>query len=105
MRDHPPTHLDPRSPLVLDTRDLPRSPGAMRVVERVVPAPWAGHALIDLEVAGKVRVMAVSRLGVAQVPNADLVTQEGDVVYMSVGAEQIDELDAHLGGPTTGGHS
>jgi uncharacterized protein len=39
MRDHQTTHLDPRSPLVLDTRDLPRSPGAMRVVERVVAAP------------------------------------------------------------------
>ena len=33
------THLDPRAPLVLDTRDLPRRPGAMRVVEKVVPAP------------------------------------------------------------------
>lgn len=32
-------HLDPRSPLVLDTRDLPRRPGFMRVVERVVGAP------------------------------------------------------------------
>ncbi len=32
-------HLDPRSPLVLETRDLPRRPGAMRVVERTVPAP------------------------------------------------------------------
>jgi uncharacterized protein len=40
MRDHPPIHhLNPRAPLVLDTRDLPRSPGAMRVVERIVPAP------------------------------------------------------------------
>jgi uncharacterized protein len=39
MRDYPPIHLDPRAPLVLDTRDLPRSPGAMRAVERVVPAP------------------------------------------------------------------
>lgn len=39
MREHKPTHLDPRAPLVLDTRDLPRSPGAMRAVERVVPAP------------------------------------------------------------------
>ena len=39
MRDHQPTHLDPRAPLVLDTRDLPRTPGAMRVVDRVVPAP------------------------------------------------------------------
>jgi len=39
MREHPMIHLNPRAPLVLDTRDLPRSPGAMRVVERVVPAP------------------------------------------------------------------
>jgi uncharacterized protein len=40
MREHSPIHhLDPRAPLVLDTRDLPRSPGAMRVVERVVRAP------------------------------------------------------------------
>ena len=33
------THLDPRSPLVLDTRELPRRPGAMRTVSRVVAAP------------------------------------------------------------------
>ena len=39
MRDEPSIHLDPRSPTVLDTRDLPRSPGAMRVVNRVIPAP------------------------------------------------------------------
>ena len=31
--------LDARSPLVLDTRELPRRPGALRTVERVVPAP------------------------------------------------------------------
>ncbi|HWH00225.1 MAG TPA: YceD family protein [Pilimelia sp.] len=39
MPDHPPKHLDPRSPLVLDTRELPRRPGAMRALRRVVPAP------------------------------------------------------------------
>jgi uncharacterized protein len=39
MPDHAPHHLDPRSPLVLDTRDLPRRPGSMRTVQRVVPAP------------------------------------------------------------------
>jgi uncharacterized protein len=39
MQRQPTTHLNPRSPLVLDTRDLPRRPGAMRVVERSVPAP------------------------------------------------------------------
>jgi uncharacterized protein len=34
-----PIHLDPRSPLVLDTKELPRRPGALRTVKRVVPAP------------------------------------------------------------------
>ncbi len=31
--------LDPRSPLVLDTRELGRRPGTMRKVHRTVPAP------------------------------------------------------------------
>jgi DUF177 domain-containing protein len=39
MHDRSMTHLDPRAPLVLDTRELPRSPGAMRMVSRSVPAP------------------------------------------------------------------
>jgi uncharacterized protein len=39
MPKHSPTHLDPRSPLVLDTRELPRRPGVLRTVKRVVPAP------------------------------------------------------------------
>ena len=39
MRDHQPKHLDARAPLVLDTRDLPRRPGSMRTLNRVVPAP------------------------------------------------------------------
>jgi uncharacterized protein len=36
-------HLDPRSPFVLDTRELGRRPGSMRHVRRTVPAPadWA----------------------------------------------------------------
>jgi len=39
MPKHTPTHLDPRSPLVLDTRELPRRPGALRTVKRFVSAP------------------------------------------------------------------
>jgi len=39
MHDHSLKHLDPRAPLVLDTRDLPRRPGAMRAIQRVVRAP------------------------------------------------------------------
>jgi uncharacterized protein len=39
MHDHSLKHLNPRAPLVLDTRDLPRRPGAMRVIQRTVHAP------------------------------------------------------------------
>lgn len=49
MRNHSTTHLDPRLPLVLDTRQLPRQPGAMRTVDRVVAAPpHLGQALIGV---------------------------------------------------------
>jgi uncharacterized protein len=33
------THLDPRAPFVVDTRELGRRAGSMRTVRRVVPAP------------------------------------------------------------------
>jgi uncharacterized protein len=39
MPNHSSHHLDPRSPLVLDTRDLPRRPGTMRTAKRVIKAP------------------------------------------------------------------
>lgn len=31
--------LNPRAPMVFDTRDLPRRPGAMRTLKRTIPAP------------------------------------------------------------------
>lgn len=49
MRDQITTQLDPRSPLVLDARQLPRSPGAMREVARTVAAPdHLGVAMIGV---------------------------------------------------------
>jgi uncharacterized protein len=55
MQHQPPTHLNPRSPLVLDTRELPRRPGAMRRVSRSVPAPEAlGLALIGVPVGASI---------------------------------------------------
>ena len=52
---------------------------------------------------------ALSRLGVSQIPTPDLVTQEGDIVYIAVVADRLSELDEHLGNGSdphrTGGHS
>ena len=73
------------------------------LVERPVSESWAGRRLGDLDVPGLARVTTLSRLGVGQVPDPDLVTQEGDVVYVAVGADRIAELDEHLAGGN-GGH-
>ena len=75
------------------------------MVERPVSDAWAGRRLADLEVPGLARVAALSRLGVGQVPDLDLVTQEGDVVYMTVGKDRVAELDTYLAGGAHGGHS
>jgi len=73
------------------------------LVERAVSASWAGRRLAELDSAGLARVAALTRLGVGQVPTPDLVTQEGDVVYLTVSADRIAELDHHLA--SAGGHS
>lgn len=76
------------------------------LVERPVAASWAGRRLADLDVEGLARVAALSRLGVGRVPTDDLVTQEGDVAYMTVRSDRIADLDAHLAGENAaGGHS
>jgi len=40
------TRLDPRSPLVIDTRELGRRPGSMRTLSRSFPAP--GNLTVDV---------------------------------------------------------
>ncbi len=88
--------------------DLPATewsdPSASLVmVERPVAPSWAGRRLGDLDVPGLSRVAALTRLGAGQVPDPELVTQEGDVVYLTVPSDRIDELDARLSGD--GGHA
>jgi trk system potassium uptake protein len=73
------------------------------LVERAVSASWAGRRLAELDSVGLARVAALTRLGVGQVPTPDLVTQEGDVVYLTVPVDRIAELDDHLA--SAGGHS
>lgn len=55
MNDRSQVNLDPRAPLVLDTRDLPRRPGAMRALDRTVAAPTD----LGLELIGVVEGAAI----------------------------------------------
>jgi uncharacterized protein len=64
-------HLNPRSPLVLDTRELPRRPGVMRAVERTVPAPLdLGVELIGVQTGAEL----VLRLRLESVSEGVLVS-------------------------------
>ncbi|HEY8545642.1 MAG TPA: TrkA family potassium uptake protein [Acidimicrobiales bacterium] len=81
-------------------------PGAaVVVVERPVAASWAGRPLEQVELPGVAKVVALSRMGAAQIATPDLVAQDGDVVYLAVDAHKVAELDAHLTGTVgaTGG--
>ena len=54
------------------------------LVERAVTAEMVGRPIVDLEHDGRLRVMAVRRLGAAVLPTAGLVAQEGDLLYAAV---------------------
>lgn len=73
------------------------------LVERVVPPGWAGHPLVGIEGDGVARVVALTRLGVAQLVSPALLAQEGDVAWIAVAGDQIDELDRRLATAPEGG--
>jgi trk system potassium uptake protein TrkA len=68
------------------------------LVERLAPTSIAGRKLVDLEVDGFVRVVALQRLGVSQLPSPSLAVQEGDVLFLAVAGDRIDDVDGHLAG-------
>lgn len=72
------------------------------LVERSVGARWAGHRVDELEAGGGLRVAAISRLGVAQIPAANLIVQEGDIAYLTVSGDALLGLESLLAGPSTG---
>ena len=93
-------------------RILPESPSVewidpsakVCLIERVVPPRWAGHRVGELDVEGRAHVVAMSRLGVGQLCRTDLVIQDGDVVYVAIAGDHIDEFDDHLNEDAKGGH-
>lgn len=74
------------------------------VVERVVPAGWAGRPARMLELPGAAHLVLLSRYGVGQLPGPDTVLQEGDVVYVAVTEDALDRIDVHLASGSKGGH-
>ena len=73
------------------------------MVERSVPSHWAGKPLLGIEMPGAAKVIAVSRLGVSSIPDAHHVAQDGDIVWVTVAGDKLDDFEKHLTVPDAGG--
>ena len=78
--------------------------GKVSLVERDLPAGWAGQKLEQLDEPGRFVVTAVTRLGAARVVEPKLIGQEGDVLSIMVDVTAIDELQARLSGADDAAH-
>jgi trk system potassium uptake protein TrkA len=78
--------------------------GQITLLERVLPDHWAGHALDAVNVDGRVRLVAIQRAGVSRLPQPGLVGQEGDLLYVAVTKDALEEFEAGLQKTAGGGH-
>lgn len=70
--------------------------GTLLLVDRVLPDHLAGTRLADVEVPGKVRLVAVTRAGVPRLDAKDLVGQEGDLLHIAVQKAALPHLEQAL---------
>jgi len=87
------TRLDPRAPLVVDTRDLPRRPGSMRTVTRTVPAPPDVRGELIGPIPGSDLVLD---LRLESVSEGVLVSGTIQVMLTGECARCLDPLTSHL---------
>ena len=81
------------------------SSGSVVLVERDLPASWAGRPLSQLEAPARAKLVAVTRLGTARIYDTDLIGQEGDILHLIVASDALGELQERLDDkPDTGGH-
>ena len=72
--------------------------GGVQLLERPLPAAWAGRVLAELEAPGRWRLAALTRLGASQVPTGGVIGQDGDVLHWAVATEALRKFDTHLAG-------
>jgi trk/ktr system potassium uptake protein len=78
--------------------------GTMNMIERALPAAWAGRKLSELDEGDKFRVAALTRGGTSRLADPTQVGQEGDVIHIVVHRDASDELEARLGEAGRGSH-
>ena len=85
----------------VDANDWSDASGQLTLLDRSLPDAWAGRRLVDLEVPGKLTLVAVTRAGVPRLDARELVGQEGDVLHVAVMHDARRDLDTVLGSDVT----
>ena len=78
--------------------------GQVVLVERALPATWAGRPLRDLAAVPGLRLVALTRAGQAQLAVDDLVGQEGDLLHLAVRKDAMDDLERRIDQSSSGAH-
>jgi trk system potassium uptake protein len=74
------------------------------LIERSIPAGWAGRSVEEFEARSGARVVSLNRVGVGQLPKPTVVLQEGDVIYLGAASDAMPALETALASPKAGGH-
>ena len=72
--------------------------GTLQVLERPLPASWAGRPLGGLTVPGRFTLISVTRSGSARLDCNELVGQDSDMLQFAVSTAAISELSELLEG-------
>jgi trk system potassium uptake protein len=70
--------------------------GTLLLIDKVLPDHLAGAQLAQLEIPGKIRLIAVTRSGVPRLDPAELVGQEGDLLHIAVRKGELSKLEQLL---------
>jgi trk system potassium uptake protein TrkA len=79
-----------------DSADWIDPSGNVVIVERLLPAIWAGKSLAPLFVQGKHTPIAISHLGTTSIVSEKTKGHEDDQIFIACSKESLEELDAIL---------
>jgi trk system potassium uptake protein TrkA len=71
--------------------------GEVGIVEAEIPPPLVGRMVHDLNVAGEIQVVAISRGGKTVVAMGGSVFQDRDTVHIAVSASSVERLKSLMG--------
>jgi trk system potassium uptake protein TrkA len=71
--------------------------GRVVIAEVPVDKRWVGKRITEVERLGQARIAFVTRLGEAFIPGVDTVYQDGDLVHVAAGIDDLSRVERVFG--------